>query len=82
MVPPGVVAGIVARPDGAFDINLSAKALALFVTVETDMAGRFSDNGFDMLAGDKRTLTFMPKLPVDTAPTFVLRDLFSCYATD
>ncbi len=82
LVSPGLEAGIVARSDGVFDINLSAKALALFVTVETDIAGRFSDNGFDMLAGDKRTITFVPKVPTTIAPTFLLRDLFSCYSEE
>jgi beta-mannosidase len=69
------------QTDGASAISLSAKGLALFVMLEADRAGRFSDNAFDMLAGESRTIVFMPDVKGD-APIFVVRDLHSCQAVE
>ena len=67
--------------DGRYEIALASKGLALFVLLEADCEGRFSDNAFDMLAGDRRTITFIPQ-EKSAQPTFVVRDLHSCQATE
>ena len=57
-------------------ITLTAKALALFVVAEADVPGRFDDNGFTLLPGQDRVVTFTPADP-DATPYFTLRDLHS-----
>ena len=55
-----------------------ATGLALFVVIEADTAGRYSDNLFDLTAGETRRIVFSPQ---DTAqpskPSFKIFDLFS-----
>jgi beta-mannosidase len=66
-----------ATQDGdAWQLVVSAQALALFVAIEADQPGQFSANAFDMLPGETRTITFTPSDPAAT-PTFTLRDLAS-----
>jgi beta-mannosidase len=67
--------------DGKYEISLSSSGPALFVLIEADCEGRFSDNAFDMLAGESRTITFTPQ-EAGAAPNFVVRDLQSCQATE
>ncbi len=57
-------------------ITLTAQALALFVAVEADVPGRFSDNGFALLPGQPKRLTFTPQ-DADARPVFTLNDLHS-----
>ena len=57
-------------------LTLSAQALALFVAVEADVPGRFSDNAFAVFPGHPVTLTFTPQTPGVT-PRFTIRDLHS-----
>jgi beta-mannosidase len=57
-------------------ISLTANGLALFTAIEADVAGRFSQNVFDILPGETVTTTFTPTNPADT-PQFTLRDLHS-----
>ena len=61
-------------------ITLTAGGLSLFTALEADTPGRFSDNAFDMLPGETRTITFTPTDPSAT-PTFTLRDLHSATST-
>ena len=60
-------------------IDVSAQGLALHVMIETDCPGRFSDNLFDLSAGEQRRILFRPEQPVtaDTLPLFTLLDLHS-----
>ena len=57
-------------------ITITAKSLALFVAIEADVAGRFDDNAFTLLAGESRTLQFTPA-DSTAKPNFTLRDLHS-----
>ena len=57
-------------------LTLTTQALALFVAVEADVPGRFDDNGFALLPGLDRVVTFTPADP-DATPHFTLRDLHS-----
>ena len=64
----------------AINIIISVKNLALYVTAECDVAGHFSDNAFDLLGGESKTITFTPDTPADIArakDTLVFRDLYS-----
>jgi beta-mannosidase len=79
--PGGLGHTVSQQPDGAYAISLSAKGLALFMMLEADRAGRFSDNAFDLLAGESRTIVFTPDVRGD-APIFVVRDLHSCQAVE
>ncbi|EKD61836.1 MAG: hypothetical protein ACD_54C00073G0001, partial [uncultured bacterium] len=61
---------------GVFEITLSAQALALFVALEADQPGRFSNNAFALFPGYPATLRFTPTTP-GVAPHFTIRDLHS-----
>lgn len=73
---PACIATDVIRQGGTWTITLRADRLALFVAVEADQPGRFSDNGFDMVPGRPVIIRFTPHDP-NTQPTFTIRDLHS-----
>ncbi|TCL73910.1 glycoside hydrolase family 2 protein [Rhizobium sp. BK251] len=70
--------------NGAIDINITARGLALFVMIETDTDGKYSDNAFDLAAGESRRITFTPAspLPGGKLPEFRFYDLQSCQSVD
>ena len=76
----GVTLGITPRGDGAFEVRVSAAALSLHLMVEADVPGRWSDNAFDLVAGEGRTLVFTPStlLAGGAQPNFTWFDLHSC----
>ncbi|MBL4812483.1 MAG: glycoside hydrolase family 2 protein [Rhodobacteraceae bacterium] len=57
-------------------LSITADALALFVSVEADIPGRFSDNAFSVLPGETVEITFTPSDP-EARAHFTLRDLHS-----
>lgn len=57
-------------------LTLTSNGLSLYTALEADVPGRFSDNAFDMLPGESRTIAFTPTDPSAT-PQFTLRDLHS-----
>ncbi|MEF3131753.1 glycoside hydrolase family 2 protein [Rhizobium sp. 268] len=69
---------------GAIDINVTARGLALFVMIETGTDGKYSDNAFDLAAGESRRITFTPARPLDRGalPEFRFYDLHSCQSAD
>lgn len=71
-------------PDGTIHLDVTATGLALFVMIETDTDGRYSDNAFDLAAGETRRIAFTPAkpLPAGPRPVFRLYDLQSCHATE
>ncbi|KQV34686.1 MULTISPECIES: glycoside hydrolase family 2 protein [unclassified Rhizobium] len=71
---------LASRPlgDGSFQITASATGLALHVMIEADIEGRYSDNAFDLTAGESRTIRFTPRQPLAGAPVFTGYDLKSC----
>ncbi|WP_299150821.1 glycoside hydrolase family 2 protein [uncultured Tateyamaria sp.] len=62
--------------DTGWDVTLTAQALALFVAVEADQPGRFSDNAVTLWPGHPVTIHFTPIAPSDD-PVFTIRDLHS-----
>jgi beta-mannosidase len=79
LVNPVLTHKVIAR-DGAVLVTISSKALALYVALECDVAGHFSNNAFDLLAGESVLITFTPDNPSDlsrAAKTLVVRDLYS-----
>lgn len=64
----------VARTDDGWAIDISADKLALFVAVEADCDGRFSQNAIVVLPGQDATVTFTPK-DAASLPRFKIRDL-------
>ncbi|NNU65765.1 glycoside hydrolase family 2 protein [Rhizobium sp. WYCCWR 11152] len=70
--------------NGAVDINVTARGLALFVMIETETDGKYSDNAFDLAAGESRRITFTPARPLDRGalPEFRFYDLYSCQSAD
>lgn len=44
-------------------VEVDTNLPALFVLVDTVLAGHWSDNGFHLFPGKTRTLTFMPTFP-------------------
>ena len=66
--------------DGMLDVAIITKHMALYVSAECDVAGHFSDNAFDLLAGESHTITFTPYNPADlqrAKDTLLIRDLYS-----
>jgi len=62
-------------------ITLEASALALFVTLECDARGHFSDNVLTLYPGENATVTFTADEPeaAKAAATLVVRDLYSSF---
>ncbi|KQO81364.1 glycoside hydrolase family 2 protein [Rhizobium sp. Leaf262] len=76
--PSGLEHAVHALGDGQFEVEIKASGLALFVMVEADVAGRYSDNLFDLAAGDARKILFSPKdRSAASRPNFKIFDLFS-----
>ncbi|MBY4606649.1 glycoside hydrolase family 2 protein [Rhizobium sp. 9T] len=69
---------------GAVDINVTAKGLALFVMIESETDGKYSDNAFDLAAGESRRITFTPAQPLERGklPDLRFYDLHSCQSAD
>lgn len=66
------------------DIRITAARPAFYVMAETAVAGRYSDNVFDLLAGETASITFTPDDPAElprAASTLVVRDLYSSSST-
>jgi beta-mannosidase len=79
LVNPVLTHKVIAR-DGAVLVTISSKALALYLALECDVAGHFSNNAFDLLADESVTISFTPDNPSDlsrAAETLVVRDLYS-----
>ncbi len=70
--------------DGTVEINVTAKGLALFVMIESELDGRYSDNAFDLAAGESRRIVFAPAKPLGegVTPSFRIYDLESCQSVD
>jgi len=82
LAPPGLEVSMSPTGDGAIDLLVQASGLALFVMVESDTLGRYSDNAFDLAAGESRRITFTPSEPSAAAPVFRIYDLYSCQSAD
>jgi beta-mannosidase len=70
----------VKQGENSLDITVTSKQLALFVMLECDVSGRFSENVFDLYPSDARSLRFTPNNPAElqrAADTLVVRDLYS-----
>ena len=74
----GLTLDVSPRDDGAFAVTASATGLALHVMLEADVAGRWSDNAFDLTAGERRTVIFTPAERGGAIPEFRWLDLHSC----
>jgi beta-mannosidase len=70
--------------DGTIELTVTAKGLALFVMIETETDGRYSDNAFDLTAGESRRIVFTPSKPLQRGalPEFRFYDLQSCQSAD
>ena len=75
MANPGIEVETTQHADHAI-LTLTAQRLALFVSLDPDQPGRFSDNGFHLIPGQPVSVRFEPKTPV-TTPNFTIRDLYS-----
>ncbi len=64
----------------ALQIRIETKLPALYVTIETGVAGTFSDNCFDMVPGHTAEIRFKPDRPDELAAaqkSLVVRELYS-----
>ena len=75
LTDPGLDVNVIVTPDGA-EIALTSTALALYVTVEANISGRFSDNVIDLVPGRPIRLGFR-SLESGRAPRFTVRHLQS-----
>jgi beta-mannosidase len=73
---PADLSHSVKRHGKVWEITIEAKALALFVAAESDVAGRFSSNAFTLFPGHAATLQFTAADP-EAVPVFTIRDLHS-----
>jgi beta-mannosidase len=84
LMPPKLSTKVTALDGGSFEISASAEGLALFVMIESATPGRYSDNAFDLSAGENRRIVFTPSSPLEPGalPDFRIYDLYSCQAAD
>ena len=76
--PSGLTHTVTSLDDGQYEVEVTAKGLALFVVIEADMAGRYSDNLFDLTAGETRRIVFSPQDKAQPSkPSFNIFDLYS-----
>ena len=76
--PSGLTHTVTSLDDGQYEVEVTATGLALFVVIEADMAGRYSDNLFDLTAGETRRIVFSPHNKVQPSkPSFKIFDLYS-----
>ncbi|NEI72995.1 glycoside hydrolase family 2 protein [Rhizobium lusitanum] len=62
--------------NGTVELTVTAKGLALFVMIESEVEGRYSDNAFDLAAGESRRIVFTPASPLTGGmPDFRIYDL-------
>jgi beta-mannosidase len=79
-LPDPGIQHVITENNGEISIKLTAQNLALYVALECDVAGHFSDNAFDLLADESITITFTPDFLSDlnrARDTLVIRDLYS-----
>ncbi len=57
-------------------LALSAEKPAYYVSLEADVAGHFSDSGFDLLPGETKIIEFIAE-DASAKPNFTIRDLYS-----
>ena len=77
--PSGIATQARALGDGRFEVTVTATGLALLVMVEADCEGRYSDNAFDLLAGESRTIIFTPSDAAHQPTAFSTLDIHACY---
>lgn len=79
LVDPGLAFSTRVSDEGIV-ISVTVQALALYVTVEAEVTGRFSDNCFMMLPGQPREIIFTPSENdfSAAASTIAVRDLYNC----
>ncbi|WP_159947777.1 glycoside hydrolase family 2 protein [Rhizobium sp. 18065] len=84
LLPSEISTRVTALDDGSFEIAVAAKGLALFVMIESATPGRYSDNAFDLSAGESRQIVFTPSSTMEPGvlPEFRIYDLHSCQAAD
>ncbi len=80
LASPGLQFAASPSGDDSLDILVKAQGLALFVLIESSTPGRYSDNAFDLAAGESRLIRFTPAVPMDDVPQFHIYDLYSCQA--
>ena len=69
--------------NGTVELTVTAKGLALFVMIESETEGRYSDNAFDLAAGESRRVVFTPSKPLaGVVPDFRIYDLQSSQSVD
>jgi beta-mannosidase len=79
-LPSPELTHLITSNDDALATTVMTKALALFVSLECDVAGHFSSNAFDLLQGESTTVTFTPDNPLDlkrASETLLIRNLYS-----
>jgi len=69
--------------NGTVELTVTARGLALFVMIESEAEGRYSDNAFDLAAGESRRVVFTPTKPLASGvPEFRIYDLQSSQSVD
>jgi beta-mannosidase len=80
LLPPQLTCHTEAKA-GTHVLQITAQAMAFYVTAEASVPGRFDRNAVHLGPGHTATLTFTPTDPGAT-PTFTLRDLHSATYND
>jgi beta-mannosidase len=78
--PAGLTFSVKTLKNDQFEIDVTATGLALFVMLEADQVGRYSDNLFDLAAGETRRIIFTPKTG-SGQPQFRIFDLHTCQSS-
>ena len=82
--PSRLEVSVAPTADGSFEVAVTSQGLALFFMLESAIPGRYSDNAFDLSAGQSRRIIFKPDTPLaaGTVPEFRIYDLYSCQSAD
>lgn len=78
--PSGLQAASTPLGDGRYEVTVTAQGLALHIMVEANGEGRYTENAFDLCAGESRTIVFTPGEGFEGEPKFGVLDLHSCYS--
>ena len=76
---PAIIQLDVKKENNNFLITLTSETLVKAVWLRSDTDGFFSENNFDLLPGEKKSMLFTPDQPVEQIPKFKIQCLNNIY---
>lgn len=76
---PKVVVDLRKQEGVAWPIHVTTSSNAKYVQLTADMAGKFSDNYFDLEADEEKIILFYPRYETEIKPDVKARSLWDCW---